>query len=121
MNGSHALGKQAEQLAAKFLVAKGYRILKTNWRWGKKEIDIICVYRGWLIIVEVKSRMMSIHPMAGELVGIKKQRNLITAAEGFIRIYNITVPTRFDIISVVFSGYEYDIEHIENAFFPEPG
>ena len=120
MTGPYALGKQAEELAAKFLLAKGYRILKTNWRSGKKEIDIICSHRKCLVIVEVKSRITRIHPVAGEIVGMKKQRNLIAAAEGFIRRYNISLPTRFDIISVVFSGYDFDIEHIENAFFPEP-
>lgn len=120
MSGTYQLGRQAEELASKYLVAKGYTVLKTNWRWGKKEIDIICTCRDWLIIVEVKSRFSSIHPVAGEVVGIQKQRNLITAAEGFIMRYNINLPTRFDIISVVFSGYDFDIEHIENAFIPEP-
>ena len=113
------LGRHAEQLARNFLISKGYRILVTNWRHGKKEIDIVCEFDNHLVIIEVKSRMQSIHPDAGEVVNMRKQRNLIFAAEGFIKRNNIHMPTRFDIISVVFAGYEYDIEHIENAFFPE--
>ena len=113
------IGRQAEQLAQKFLISKGYRILAANWRLGKKEIDIICTIENCLVIVEVKARLLSIHPVAGEIVNLKKQRNLIFAAEGYIKRYNIFMPTRFDIISVVFSGYNFDIEHIENAFFPE--
>ena len=119
MSSNVALGRQAEQLAANFLISKGYRILRTNWRSGQKEIDIICTYLDQLIIVEVKSRFQSIHPVAREVVGIKKQRNLILAAEVFIKKFNLDLPTRFDIISVLFRGFEFDIEHLEAAFFPE--
>ncbi|MBN1131536.1 MAG: YraN family protein [Bacteroidales bacterium] len=113
------LGRQAERLAEAFLLSKGYRVIRTNWRCGKKEIDIICIHEGTLVIVEVKSRIQSIHPVAGEVVDLKKQRNIIFATEAFLLKYNITLPTRFDIVSVVFFDSEFDVEHIENAFFPE--
>jgi len=115
------MGKKAEELALNFLLSKGYNILCTNWRSGKKEIDIIAQSDSKLIIVEVKSRSQSIHPYAGEVVNLKKQRYLIMAAESYIKRNSVTLPVRFDIISIVFSGYKIDIEHIEDAFFPEPG
>ena len=34
-------GRRAEQLAARYLRARGYRIWKTNWRWGRKELDLV--------------------------------------------------------------------------------
>lgn len=113
-------GRLAEQLAQKFLLSKGYNILTTNWRSGKKELDIVAHSASHLVVVEVKSRRQSIHPYAGEVVNLKKQRRLILAAERYIKINSITLPVRFDIISIVFSGYNIDIEHIEDAFFPEP-
>jgi len=120
MTNTVQFGRQAEHLAEMFLLSKGYQIIQTNWRYRNKEIDIICIHNGILIIVEVKSRMQSIHPIAGEVVNIKKQRNIIQAAEAYLLKYNINLPTRFDIISVLFYDYNFDIEHIENAFFPEP-
>ena len=36
-------GKQGEEIAVKFLKNKGYKILETNWRLGKNEIDIIAM------------------------------------------------------------------------------
>ena len=119
MSHTVALGRQAEQLAEKFLISKGYQILHTNWRSGKKEIDIICSYLDQLIIVEVKSSFQSIHPATREVVGLKKQRNIILATEVFIKKFNIKLPTRFDIIFVLFHGFEFDIQHLESAFFPE--
>ena len=35
------LGKQGEEIAAQYLVGKGYEIVERNWRNRHKEIDII--------------------------------------------------------------------------------
>ena len=35
------LGKQGEEIAAQYLIEKGYEILERNWRNRHKEIDII--------------------------------------------------------------------------------
>ncbi len=50
-------GRKAERVAADYLRARGYRIWKTNWRWGKRELDLVTLYRNELVIVEVKSRV----------------------------------------------------------------
>lgn len=112
-------GKSAEQLAARFLMARGYRIWKTNWRWGKKELDIVALHAGELVIVEVKSRVGNAVNHPSEVVNLKKQRNIILAADAFIRLYNSRRPTRFDVIAVIYTSGGVEIEHIENAFFPE--
>jgi len=49
-------GKQGEELAAQFLMEKGYEILERNWRNRHKEIDIIAKDGEELVIVEVKTR-----------------------------------------------------------------
>ncbi len=33
-------GRNAEKVAAGYLKARGYQIWKTNWRWGKRELDL---------------------------------------------------------------------------------
>ena len=112
-------GRNAEQLAARFLMARGYRIWKTNWRWGKKELDIVALHGGELVIVEVKSRDGNAVNHPSKVVHLKKQRNIILAADAFIRFHNSRRPTRFDVIAVIYTSGGVEIEHIENAFFPE--
>ncbi len=111
-------GRRAEQVAAGYLRARGYRIWKTNWRWGKKELDLVATYRGWLVIVEVKSMVGNRVNHPSVVVDGHKQRNIILATEGFIRCYKSSRPTRFDVIAVMYQGGMVEIEHFENAFTP---
>ena len=111
-------GRRAEQLAAAYLRSRGYRIWKTNWKWGRKELDLVATCRGVLVIVEVKSMKGNRVNHPREVVDGRKQRHLILAAEGFIRKYHSRRPTRFDVIAVVYHGKGVDIQHFENAFLP---
>jgi putative endonuclease len=112
-------GRKAEQLAADFLRAKGYRIWRTNWRWGKKEVDIVATFGGVLIVIEVKSMVGNRVNHPYEVVDQRKQRHLVRAAEGFIRVFNSRLPTRFDVIAVIYHAGGIEIEHVQNAFIPE--
>ena len=47
------LGKEGELLARQMLEEKGYKILETNWRHDKDEIDIVAMDGEELVIVEV--------------------------------------------------------------------
>ncbi len=100
-------------------MASGYRIWKTNWRWGRKELDLVATYRGELVIVEVKSRVDNLVNLPSEVVDLPKQRHIILATEAFIWLHNVKMPTRFDVIAVIYKSGHAEIEHIENAFYPE--
>lgn len=113
----HELGKIGEDLAVAYLQDKGYQILERNWRSGHKEIDIIALNDDdVLIIVEVKTRKSDDFGEPDIAVGITKQRMLIWAADAYVRYRNLDVDVRFDIISIVISDAEPEIEHIEDAF-----
>ncbi|MFZ5939655.1 MAG: YraN family protein [Bacteroidota bacterium] len=118
MTESAEFGRRAEQLAANYLIAKGYRILHTNWRFYKKEIDIVCTNGNELIIAEVKARNCSVFPYPGEVVPPSKQRHLVDAAEAYIFRYNIDLQTRFDLIAIIYNQGGFEIEHIEAAWYP---
>lgn len=45
-----------EELAAKYLVKKGYKIIDKNFRKGYGEIDIIAIDKDILVFIEVKTR-----------------------------------------------------------------
>ncbi len=112
------IGRRAEGVAAGYLRARGYRIWKCNWRWGKKELDLVTLYRHELVIVEVKARVGNNVNLPSEVVDQRKQRNIVLATDAFIRLYDCRRPTRFDVIAVIYNADGVLIEHVENAFFP---
>jgi putative endonuclease len=112
-------GRRAEDLVARYLRSRGYTIWKTNWRWGKKELDLVTLFRGELVIVEVKARFGNAVNDPSEVVDDVKQRNIVLATDAFIRLYDCRRPTRFDVIAVAYRPEGIEIEHTENAFFPE--
>jgi putative endonuclease len=112
------LGRQGEDLAADFLVKKGYRILEKNWRQWRNELDIIAMDGKFLVIVEVKTRQSTVFGEPETAVTRDKQRTLIRAANAYIRSKHIENEVRFDIISVIISKTSEQIHHIEDAFYP---
>jgi putative endonuclease len=112
------LGNEGEKYAAKFLADKGYQILATNWRYGKKEIDIIARKAGIIAIVEVKTRTTDYFGRPEESVNLAKQKYLVEAANHFIQQIDFEADVRFDIISILKNGRNLKIEHIEEAYIP---
>ncbi len=112
------IGEQGEQLAQAHLAAKGYRLLAVNWRYRKDELDIVAEFKKIIVFVEVKTRTSRYFENPKEAVTIKKQRNIIRAANAFIEENAIDLEARFDIISVLIEGKKEEIEHIEDAFYP---
>ena len=110
------LGKEGEQYATDFLIEKGYVIRDTNWRSGKREIDIVAENDACLVIVEVKSRSSS--DLADPLDAIDKRRvmRLVSAASTYVQSHQIEKDVRFDVISILRDGQKFSIEHIEDAF-----
>lgn len=112
------IGKKGEQLAADFLRKAGYRIVSCNWRYRKKEIDIIAYDGEFLVIVEVKLRSTDYFGEPSEFVTKKKQRFLIEAANAYLRTIADEPEVRFDIISIIAGNAGYQFDHITDAFNP---
>lgn len=111
-------GKKGEQLAAEFLISKGYHILEQNWLAGHLEIDIIASTDDFLVIVEVKTRKSATFGEPEDFVTKQKQSNLIRAANIYINKTGISKEVRFDIVSVISGQDVSEVKHIENAFQP---
>lgn len=112
------LGLKGEKIAAEYLVAKGYKVLHTNWHWIHKELDIVTMFNGRLVVVEVKTRENNYWEEPKEAVRKRKQKNIIDAADAYVNKYNYECEVQFDIISIVWNNGQYKIEHIEDAFYP---
>ncbi len=107
-------GKSAENKSVKLLQNKGYKILKTNWRYSHLEVDIIAENDDFIVFVEVKLRNNT-DLNFDEIISRRKQRNIINAADKFINKYEIDKEARFDVIIIS----PHEIKHIESAFYPE--
>lgn len=112
------LGKAGEELALAYLRKHSYKILATNWRFGKDEIDIVCKKNNTLIIVEVKTRSSSYFGEPEIFVNKSKQGFLIRAANSYIYKNDVDLECRFDIISVLIVKGGSKISLIEDAFYP---
>jgi putative endonuclease len=118
MAESHKLGIKGEELAADHLKKSGFRILYRNWKWGKHEIDIIAENKDFVIFAEVKTRSddYQMHPITA--LTAAKQKSIIYAADGYVQRFNISKESRFDVITIIKKGESYEIDHIEDAFYP---
>lgn len=113
-------GAIAEQIAKAYVEKKGYRTVVTNWYYGHLELDIIARDGDELVIIEVKSRYGEEFGHPTEAISTKKMRQVIEAAEGYIQETGWRGDTRFDLITIVFTGPEnYELEHFEDAFNAE--
>jgi len=110
-------GRKGEELAKHFLQNKGYTILSSNWRSGKWEIDIVAEFNNVLVIVEVKTRKNKKFGNPEDKVSLAKQQHLTNAANVLIETLEHKGEVRFDIISIINNKSEYEIHHIEDAFF----
>jgi putative endonuclease len=113
------LGQRGEDLAHRYLRARGFTIAARNWRppQGGGEIDIVAWDGAELVFVEVKTRA------SGELnapergIDPEKIRALRRAARDYIRRAGADEsPVRFDAISI--AGGE--IGHLRDAFPAAP-
>lgn len=118
MSKASELGNKGEELAVQHLKSVGYEILEVNWFSGHLEIDIIAKDGNELVIVEVKARGTDSYEHPSEAVSNKKIRFLVNAAEAYIFEKDINLDTRFDVISIIFNGKGFDLEHFRNAFYP---
>ena len=118
---THERGRIGEDTAAAFLIQKGYRILKRNFRSPRGEVDIVCETGTTLVFVEVKTRR-SCGTVAEEVAAIGravhagKQRRIIGAARWFLRSQprRGERSVRFDVMVVLPDAGV--VRHIEGAF-----
>ena len=111
------LGRDGEAKTRDYLIRQGYTILHTNWRWHHYELDIVATKDEELIVVEVKNRSEDYLLSPEEAVDNKKIRRIVAAADAYVRYFNLELPVRFDIITLIKGKEGFQIEHIDGAFY----
>ena len=117
-DGKSELARKGEELAAEYLAAKGYSIVKRNLRIGQGEIDIIARSNGCMVFVEVKTRTAPFLTDPLQLVPLSKQKQLVRLADRYLKEQGSGAPARFDIVIVVHNSAYTRMELIEDAFYP---
>ncbi len=116
-----ALGARGEVLAAQHLEALGWRVLARNWRISqgelRGELDLLCLERDVLVVVEVKTRSTDRFGAPAEAVGWRKQAQIRRLAGAFLREAGLRVGhVRFDVVGVLVDDRGVRINHVREAF-----
>lgn len=115
------IGMEAEDCAAGFLEAAGFRIWERNYRAFRGEIDIVASHTDTIVFVEVRFRKGAEYGEPFETIGKTKQRAIFRTAERYLAERSLTEGwnVRFDVISITAgdSGVP-QIEHFADAFRP---
>jgi putative endonuclease len=104
-------GNTGEYLASHYLRQKGFEILAANYRFGKAEVDIIALFEGFLVGIEVKTRSNSIHGEPAEFISSRKWQLLSEALEHFATEHDFNGDIRFDVVSITFDTSSPSIMH----------
>ncbi len=114
------IGNRGEDLAVKFLISKGFKILERNWRDRKAEIDIIAKDEHGLVFVEVKTRTSANFGEPEAFVSAKQEELIFDAAQSYMEQENYEWEIRFDIVAILVKEHtewkNYDIKHFKDVF-----
>ncbi len=118
-----ARGREAEDLAAAFLEARGFEILDRNHAIKLGEVDLVAREADVLCFVEVRSRTSEAQGGPEETVGPQKARRVVAAATDWAtRNGGLDRAIRFDVVAVTLLEAEAPrIEHFRGAFDADGG
>lgn len=95
------IGSWGEDLACNYLTERGYKIIKRNVRLGNQELDLVCMWRTKLVIVEVKTKTKSAFARAEDMMDAHKLRNLKWASYKLIKMFPFSLQDlRFDLVAI---------------------
>ena len=117
MRSARQLGDLGEQIAGAFLSLKGYQVIRKNYRFAGREIDLLVRDGGYLVAVEVKLRRGDRFGRAVEAVDERKLARVQLALAGALsQVYESMTP-RVDLVVIDVNEQldEMVVQHIESA------
>ncbi|MBN1540843.1 YraN family protein [candidate division KSB1 bacterium] len=118
------IGKQAEEIAAQYLLDLGWELIERNFRTRSGEIDLIGRDGETLVFVEVKSNRQTGFGPPEMRVDQRKQEKIAHTAECYLYSRQIIdQDCRFDVIALQWrmgrDGDKPELHHYRNAFWLE--
>ncbi len=115
----HALGRFGERRAREYLVERGWTIAAANYRFGRREVDLVARRGSLVVFVEVKTRAGLGYGAPEEAVTRLKRREIEHVAQEYLVRHRLDdVDVRFDVLAVTV-GKQVRVEHLEDAWRPE--
>jgi putative endonuclease len=109
-------GREAESLAADWLLQRGFQIIDRNWRTRWCELDIVACQGNNLHIIEVKYRRRPDFGTGFEYITADKMRRLQRAALMWLQSHPPAAAAyQIDIIAVSGSPKPKYIDYLPNA------
>ncbi|MCC6540075.1 MAG: YraN family protein [Bryobacterales bacterium] len=114
----HALGRDGEDAAHRFLQAAGLIVVARNYAppGGTAEVDLVAHDAGTLVFVEVKTRATDEFGAPERAIDSEKRAKIRRAARQYVRrAGHDPALVRFDTISIVMTP-ERRLEHVRDAW-----
>ena len=117
---SRQIGEKGEEIAAKYLIKRGYKIIQTNWTCQIGEVDIVAQDGDNVVLVEVKTRRVlnkddSIMPELA--VNRAKQEKYRTLALMYAALHPALTSIRFDVVAInLVAPSTASLRHLIGAF-----
>jgi len=111
-------GANAEELACRYLLQQGLRLITRNYHCRQGEIDLIMRDTDNLVFVEVRYRRQSRYGSGLESVNRRKQQRIAHCAAHYLHRHPRAgqLAARFDVVAVSPDSAGPRIEWIRNAF-----
>ncbi len=115
----HALGRAAEDYAARYLESRGCTVQARRYGRRGGEIDLVVDDAGVVVFVEVKARHTALFGDPIEAVTRRKQRRIVATARRYLQEHGRRGrPCRFDVVSVRVRRGKATIVWLRDAFRP---
>lgn len=119
-----ALGRAAEDLAARHLESQGATLLLRNFRRRTGELDLVALHAGVVLVVEVRLRSRDDYGGGAASVDVRKQRRVVRTTQQLLQSRRDLArwPLRFDVVVVTPDGAArpdgaaWRLEWIRHAF-----
>lgn len=96
------IGRSAEIAAAAELGRRGYRIIGSNYRCARGEIDLVAEENGSLVFVEVRCKRSGEYGTPAESITAAKKQKLLVTAQYYLAEHDIKDrDCRFDVVEVI--------------------
>ncbi len=108
MTRNQDIGRISEDYVSRFLENRGAKILARNYSVARVgEIDIICEYKGKVLVIEVKSRDRNMrYGTPEEAVTTQKQHKIMNTAVYYCKENSISL----DVVSFYVAGVLHDTQ-----------
>ncbi|MEE9500379.1 MAG: YraN family protein [Candidatus Omnitrophota bacterium] len=117
---NRVVGKQGENIAARFLARKGYKIIGRNIKTFVGEVDIVARKKPFIVFVEVKTRKNESFGPPYLSITEKKKRKLVQCALCYLKMKGLTdVLWRIDVISIEIKNIFWFIKKIKIERFED--